>query len=479
MITTVAGDGTADYSGDNGPATAAELNAPAGIAVDSAGDLFIADTDNSVIREVASGTLVTVSPVSTTTNVVAAPSPASSGESVTLTATVGAVAPGSGTPTGTVTFSQGSTTLGTGTLDSGTATLSTSTLAVGNDTITASYSGATNFAASSGTVTEPVGTTTTTLTASPTTAAFGQSVTLTATVSPTSGSGTPGGTVTFRHGSTTLGTATLDSGTATLSTSTLAVGSDSLTATYGGDATFAGSSTMIGPNSLMTTVAGNGTPSYSGDGGQATAAELSSPADVAVDSAGDLFIADTANNVIREVNASTGVITTVAGNGTAGYSGDNGQATAAELNAPTGIAVDSAGDLFIADTGNNVIREVNLTTGMITTVAGNGTAGYSGDGGQATAAELNAPRGRRGGLRRRPVHRRHRQQRDPRGECLPRGVITTVAGNGTTGYSGDGGPATAAELNAPDGRRGGLGRRPLHRRHRQQRDPRGERLHAA
>ena len=111
----------------------------------------------------------------------------------------------------------------------------------------------------------------------------------------------------------------------------------------------------------MTTVAGNGTPSDSGDSGQATAAELYVPAGVAVDSAGDLFIADTSNNVIREVNPPRGVITTVAGNGTVGYSGDNGPATAAELNEPTGVAVDSAGDLFIADTGNNVIREVNLS----------------------------------------------------------------------------------------------------------------------
>ena len=139
------------------------------------------------------------------------------------------------------------------------------------------------------------------------------------------------------------------------------------------------------------TVAGNGTAGYSGDNGPATAAELNGPNGVAVDSAGDLFIADTANNVIREVVKATGDIITVAGNGTAGYSGDNGPATAAELDSPRGIAVDSAGDLFIADSGNNVIREVVKATGDIITVAGNGTAGYSGDGGPATAAELNGP----------------------------------------------------------------------------------------
>ena len=196
------------------------------------------------------------------------------------------------------------------------------------------------------------------------------------------------------------------------------------------------------------TVAGDGTAGYSGDGGPATAAELNSPLDIAVDSAGDLFIADTGNNVIREVVKATGDIITVAGNGTAGYSGDGGPATAAELDSPRGLAVDSAGDLFIADNGNNVIREVVKATGDIITVAGNGTAGYSGDGGPATAAELNAPIG---------------VAVDSAGDLFiadygnnvirevvkATGDIITVAGNGTAGYSGDGGPATAAELNGP------------------------------
>ena len=116
---------------------------------------------------------------------------------------------------------------------------------------------------------------------------------------------------------------------------------------------------------------------------------------VAVDGSGDLFIADTDNNVIREVNASTHVITTVAGNGTFGDRGDNGPATAAKLDDPPGVTVDGSGDLFIADTGNNRVREVNASTHVITTVAGNGTYGYgySGDNGPATAAELDDPRG--------------------------------------------------------------------------------------
>ncbi|HVX63285.1 MAG TPA: DUF4214 domain-containing protein, partial [Pirellulales bacterium] len=141
---------------------------------------------------------------------------------------------------------------------------------------------------------------------------------------------------------------------------------------------------------LITTVAGNGTAGFSGDGGPATAAELIGPTDVAVDSSGDLFIAD---GYIREVNLATGIITTVAGNGLTGFNGDGGPATAAEFDNPTGISVDSSGNLFIADSGNNRIREVNLATGIITTVAGNGTAGFSGDGGPAAEAELSRPNG--------------------------------------------------------------------------------------
>jgi len=112
-----------------------------------------------------------------------------------------------------------------------------------------------------------------------------------------------------------------------------------------------------------------------------------------VDASGDLFIADTGNNVIREVVQPTGNIITVAGTGSAGYSGDGGAATSALLNAPYDVAVDRSGNLFIADTGNNVIREVVQATGDIVTVAGTGTAGYSGDGGLATSAQLTGPDG--------------------------------------------------------------------------------------
>lgn len=139
---------------------------------------------------------------------------------------------------------------------------------------------------------------------------------------------------------------------------------------------------------VITTFAGGNGLGYSGDGGAATAAQVSTPSGVAVDAAGDVFISH--NAVVREVTPD-GIIHTYAGNGTAGYSGDGGAATAAELRAPEGLAVDASGDLFIADVANHVVREVNAATGVISTVAGNGVSGTSGSGGAATSAELEGP----------------------------------------------------------------------------------------
>ena len=287
---------------------------------------------------------------------------------------------------------------------------------------------------------------------------YGQSVTLTATVSVVApNTGTPTGTVDFIDSTTNtnLGTASVANGVAAISTSVLVAGPNALEAVYGGDANFAGSSTSTAMTPLIATVAGNGTCGYSGDGGAATSAQLamgwggSGNGGIAVDAAGDIFIADTWNNCIREVHHSTGVITTVAGNGTAGYSGDGGQAAAAELNSPGGVAVDAVGDIFIADTGNNCIREVN-STGVITTVAGNGTMGYNGDGGQATAAELSSPAGvavdAAGDIFMADTYNNCIREVNP-----ATGIITTVAGNGNRGSSGDGGQATAAKLNYPAG----------------------------
>ena len=152
-----------------------------------------------------------------------------------------------------------------------------------------------------------------------------------------------------------------------------------------------GADAQTAPGFVIATVAGDGVPGFNGDGGAATAAELYYPSGVAVDGAGNLFIGDYQNNRVRKVTPA-GAIGTVAGNGARGFGGDGGPATAAELYFPSGVAVDAAGNLFIADTNNCRIRKVTAA-GTISTVAGNGTRGYSGDFGPATAAELYFPSG--------------------------------------------------------------------------------------
>ena len=204
------------------------------------------------------------------------------------------------------------------------------------------------------------------------------------------------------------------------------------------------------------TVAGNGNFGFSGDGGIATNAELAYPEGVFVDGAGDIFIADTDNNRIREVAATTGIISTVAGSGatggdSGGYGGDGGPATSALLNSPAGVFVDSFGNIFVSDSFNNRIREVVAATGKIQTVAGNGTAGFAGDGGPATsAAELNAPTGvfvDNGGN----IFIADSDNERIREVVAATGNIRTVAGNGTQNFSGDGGAATSATLAFPTG----------------------------
>jgi hypothetical protein len=201
---------------------------------------------------------------------------------------------------------------------------------------------------------------------------------------------------------------------------------------------------------VISTVAGDGTAGFGGDGGLAVNAELNTPTDVKLDGAGNFYIADSSNDAIRVVNAATGIIWTIAGiGGDSGYSGDGGPATQAHLAYPSAIAFDGNHALYISDTGNNVIRKVDLTTGIITTVAGTGTAGYSGDGGPAISGQLNYPwgiaLGGDGSLYIADLSNNRIRK------VSTAGVITTAVGTGGRGYGGDGGQATQAELNVPAG----------------------------
>lgn len=197
----------------------------------------------------------------------------------------------------------------------------------------------------------------------------------------------------------------------------------------------------------ISTVAGNGNAGFSGDGGQATLATLNNPSGVAVDNNGNIYIADMYNQRIRQVNTS-GKIDTIAGNGEMGYAGDGGYATLANFRNPSDIALDMAGNIFVADSENNVIRKIDITRN-ITTVAGNGSQGYSGDVGGATAAALNYPHGVSidifGNL----------YIADCRNYCVRKvdtaGNISTVAGDGTMGFTGDAGRANMAKLSATFG----------------------------
>ena len=209
--------------------------------------------------------------------------------------------------------------------------------------------------------------------------------------------------------------------------------------------------TIMGPPSpptgTITTVAGTGGVSgFSGDGGAATSARLRAPRVVEADANGNLYITDTENHRLRKVDA-TGKITTLAGTGTAGYSGDNGPATSAQLNNPHGVAIDGAGNIYIADSPNQRIRRIS-PAGIITTVAGTGSSGYNGDNIAATTARLNYPKGVEVG----PdgaIYIGDANNHRVRRVDLSTGIITTVAGSGAAGSTGDGGPATAARLNTP------------------------------
>ena len=417
VITTVAGNGTPGFSGDNGPATSAALNFPSGVAVDDTGNLYIADSANNRIRRVSNGVITTVA----------------GGGSSGLGDNGPAVGAQLGYPYGVAVDSAGNLYI----WDRGDFRIRK----VSNGVITTvAGNGMQSFSGDNGPATN-------------------------ARLSLAGGEISPGGYNSF---------VTLDSGgnvyfADTLNNRVRKVSNGVINTVAGGGSDFkdgpatndylsyptgvavdsagnlyiaewASNQVRKVSNGVITTVAGGG--SSLGDNGPATSAQLSHPGGIAVDSAGNLYIADQGNGRIREV--SNGVITTLAGNGTQGFSGDNGPAASAQLSYPSDVALDSVGNLYIVDTGNVRVRKVS--NGVITTFAGDGTAGSINN--PAASARFAMPVGiavdLAGNLY--IAESGNRLIRE-----ISNGVVTTVAGNGVDGYSGDDGPATSAALSGPTG----------------------------
>ena len=361
--------------------------------------------------------------------------PSTYGSAVTFTATI------SSGPTGTITILDGGTSIGSGAIGSGSATFTISSLSAGSHTITASWPGNSNYnSVTSSAITQIVNQATPTITwTTPAAITYGAALSSTQLNATASVAGS--------------------FGYAPAASTVLPPGSQTLTASFSPtdttDYTTAASSVTltvlaIPPAGIVITFAGDGYWGYYGDGGPAIDAGFETVKGVTIDAAGNIYIPDGASFVVRKVSASTGMITTIAGNGTSGYSGDNGPATSAELAYPTAVALDASGNIYIADSGNDVIREINASTGVISTIAGNGSIGYGGDGGPATSAplgySLNITLDGAGNLYIADMYFMVVRQ-----VSAATGIITTVAGNGSAGYSGDGGPATSAELNWPCG----------------------------
>jgi len=373
-ITTVAGNGTPGYSGDNGPASAALLSGPHGILVDASGNLLIADTYNWSIRRVnAAGIITTIAG----TGVFCPPNTSGS-----------CGGRGDGGPATSAFLSEpGSVAVDT----------------LGNLFIADTGDNSIRQVNSSGIINRVAG----------------------------SGVNGYGGD----HGPAGLAYLNQPNGVALDAAGNVFI-ADTLNHRI----------RKVDTSGIITTIAGNGVAGYTGDGGPASAASLNMPSYIVLDGAGNLYISDSANERIRETMVS-GTIDTIAGDGGYRYAGDGGLATSASIQQPLGVAVDASGNLFIADTYNNCIREVDIN-GVISTVAGNGIPGYSGDTGPAVGASLDLPRtvafDAAGNLfiadNGNNVVRR-----------VTAGIISTIAGNGVAGYYGDNGPATSASLYSPSG----------------------------
>jgi uncharacterized repeat protein (TIGR01451 family) len=474
VITTVAGTGVAGYSGDNGPATKAQLYDPEGVAVDAAGNLYIADSSNERIREVTPGGIISTAAGNGNSGFWGDTGPATGAQlsdprGVAVDSTgnlyiadfwnnrVRAVA-----PNGTITTFAGNGVqdhLG----DGGPATSAALAQPIG---VAVSSTG-TLYVTDNGRYVRAV-------------SASGMIATAAGT--DTGGFSGDGGSATSAELLWLQGVAVDSAGNLYIADTgngrvrevtpggiigTIAGGSISPFYGDGGPAVLGGFSGIqsiaadasgnlyiqeldsytirkISAAGGVSTIAGTGACCDSGDGGQATAAQVN-PQVVAVDSAGNVYLDGYAR--VRKIDTN-GAITTVAGNGSWGSTGDGGSATSAQVAQINGLAADSAGDLYISDSVNQRIRMVT-PGGIISTVAGTGTAGYSGDGGPGTSAQLNQPTGLAVDTAENLYILDSNNQRIRR--LTPDGTITTVAGNGGSDNTGDGGPATFAQLGGPLG----------------------------
>jgi len=422
-ITSVAGTGVAGFNGDNIPATTAQLNGPRTITVDPAGNLYIADFNNNRIRKVDTIGIITTVVGTGVRGAAGDDGPATAaqlnGPNFITIDSSGDLFIGEtlGQRVRKVTMLTGiiSTFAGGGILDLGDG--GPATAAQFDPFSGVAFDSSRNFYIAD-LVNNRI-----------------RKVNLVAGIITTiAGTGVTG----------SVG----DGGPATAAqlNGPIAVASDSSGDLYVADSTGRRVRKVNQVTGIITTIAGTGVSGSAGDGSPATAAQLNNPQGVALDSSGNLYISEFNGHRVRKVNIVTGIITTVAGTGIVGFNGDNIQATTARLNTPQAVAVDSSGNLYIADVGNNRIRKVDVA-GIITTVAGTGFRGFSADGGLATAVTLDIPQGISvdssgnlyivDGNRIRTID--------------AMGIITTIAGTGVGVFSGDGGPATAAELNGPRG----------------------------
>jgi trimeric autotransporter adhesin len=470
VITTFAGNGVSGFTGNGGPATAASLNSPFGVAVDSAGNLYIADTNNGRIRKVSNGVISSV-----VGNGLNNPSPDGT---LASAASIGAPTSVALDSANNIYFalpdfqkvrkvSNGilSTVAGSGTAgfsgDNGPATAAalngpnSVVVTPAGDIFIADSSGFRIRKVSGGTITTVAGTGVAGFSGDggPAVSAmlrFIPSMALDAAGSLYLGDSSNGRVRKISNG---IITTVAGNGNYGVVEEEVPAVSAFLNSPYSVAVDFAGTVYIADTsnsrvrkveNGVITTVAGTGSAGFSGDDGPAASAMISRPQGLAVDAAGDVYIADTGTRRIRKV--SNGIITTVAGNGSSGILGDGGPATEASLNFPSGVAVDPDGNLYIADTSSHRIRKVS--DGKITTIAGNGTGGFSGDNGPATSAMLREPRDvavDTAGNVYISDSRNHRVRK------VSNGIITTVAGNGTEAFFGDGGAGASGSLAFPDG----------------------------